>query len=117
MVVKPFILEPEQHRDIGRIDGIQPHGEPPAPVADGIGPQQVALAAQHLGPGFGDQGGQDGGFDPVIQTVPHRADAEQGQGEQPEQAGCAGHSATVIRPASVRARICGRYISSTEAAG
>ena len=114
MVTEPLVLVPDQHPQIGGIDLIERHRQTPTPIRHRIGAQHRAIAVQHLDTAVAAQRRQDRGIDPGVHPVP--------RGTQPPKAkrqcqNAPRHGVIVTRPVSVWARICGRYISSTSAAG
>ncbi len=118
MVAKPPVLVADQHLDIGRVHRIEPDRQPPAPVSHRIGAQQLAVAVQHLDRLLGDQRRQHRGVNPAVRRVAARAQTPKRQRARCKQTrGPAAHSAMTTLPGAVRARICGRYMSSTLAAG
>ena len=103
MRAEAAILEGEKLDDEAAIDAVGGDGEAPAPVRDGPGREQRAVAVGDHGGGLGDQRRQDRRGDPAVRGEKGeggKAKPEPGDGEAERPP----HSRTVTVPASVRAR-------------
>lgn len=115
VTVEPLVLEPDEHLYKFGIHVAGRNAHPPAAIGHGISAQQAAIAGQHLCPDFAGKGRQERRIDPTVEAAtPQRPDE---QDTHQREYGKAAHSFTGTRPGSVRAQNCGRYMSSTLAAG
>jgi hypothetical protein len=69
MVPEALVLIGDQHRQIARVHRIGRNRHAPAPVIDGIGPQQRPVAGPHLDRGGARQRRQVGGIDPPVEAI------------------------------------------------
>lgn len=121
MIVETLILISDQHTHELRIDLGRRGFEPPAAICCRKGPQQFAIAIQHLERSLpcGLQGRRIG-LVQRIETEGRAAQKQRGRHDANDDCLFPAHGVaerTSMRPVAVRAANCGRYISSTEAAG
>ena len=108
MAAEAAVLEGGELGEVAAVDGGEVDRQAPAPVGDGVGGEERAVAVENDGRGGGREGREDGRVDPAVE-----GDGGGGEGRARAAASERGRAPPVMRPAyrgrctvpaSVRAR-------------
>ena len=115
MLIEPPVLIGDQHLQIGRVHLRRVHPRPPDAIFHREGTQQAAIARQHLDRNPKIERRNHRRIDPGVEPLapqPRQPQRQRGAKEPARP-----HGVTVTVPVSPWARMSGRYMSSTLAAG